>query len=408
MNSKFCILQGNALDKLKELPDNSIHTCITSPPYFFLRDYDCDGQVGLEKTPEEYIKNITIITNELKRVLRNDGTFWINLGDSCVGNKIKSNLHPKNLLGIPWATAFSLRDNGWILRKDIIWSKRNPLPSSTFDRPTSAHEYIFLFSKSPSYYYDYIAVREEGSTGSWEAMPAIGGKKYTSGDDGVVQKGIYSGKQPSSDGKRNKRSVWDYTSDCEVWNWLKNNVPEDMTEQFENLYNKWLEEIYDQKSVWDIPTHSFKEAHFATFPVLLPQVPILAGTSEKGCCPICNAPLKRIIESERQATRPAINNKKDKTGKANRDPERHITKYTTIGWEKTCKHDFKDKDIVPCTVLDIFSGAATTGIVAAKYNRNYVGIELNPEYIKMSKKRLRDFEPIFLEEKEKPDWLKGK
>jgi DNA modification methylase len=180
------IYQGNVLDRLKDLPDRSIQCVVTSPPYWGLRDYGSDGQLGLESTPEEYLKNMVKVFREVKRVLRNDGTLWLNLGD-CYGKqqgkgfntnkreggtnrvqemqktsgdiKVKTNLPQKNLVGIPWRVALALQADGWYLRQDIIWHKPNPMPESVTDRCTKAHEYIFLLSKSAKYFYDADAIK---------------------------------------------------------------------------------------------------------------------------------------------------------------------------------------------------------------------------------------------------------
>src|SRR5690554_2162246 len=176
------LYQGDALETLRRLPDGSVHTCVTSPPYWGLRDYGVDGQIGLEETPEEYVEKLVTIFREVRRVLRDDGTLWLNLGDSyatkpCggIGRNAKvtatkkaiqksagipQGLKPKDLVGIPWRVAFALQADGWYLRRDIIWHKPNAMPESVKDRPTAAHEYIFLLSKSPRYYYDADAIRE--------------------------------------------------------------------------------------------------------------------------------------------------------------------------------------------------------------------------------------------------------
>ena len=193
------ILQGNCLDKLKELPDQSINTCITSPPYWGLRDYGEGEQLGLEDTPEEFVNNLVEVFREVKRVLRDDGTVWLNLGDSYSSGgrttttnqslrgdkdygvtrpKPSKGIKPKDLIGIPWRVAFALQQDGWYLRQDIIWHKPNPMPESVRDRCTKAHEYIFLLSKSPKYYFDNEAIKEP----------------------------------TKSHDKRNKRSVWTVTT----------------------------------------------------------------------------------------------------------------------------------------------------------------------------------------------------
>lgn len=228
------ILQGNCLDKLKELPDQSINTCITSPPYWNLRDYDEDKQLGMEDTPEEFVNNLVEVFKEVKRVLRDDGTAWLNLGDSYCGTNHKKEfidpkykdgrtgqkfslshkipgLKSKDLVGIPWRVAFALQEDGWYLRQDIIWHKRNCMPESVKDRCTKAHEYIFLLSKSSKYYFDNEAIKEDSVTSIEQQIK-----------------------------KRNKRSVW------------------------------------------TVSTKPFKGAHFATFPMDLIEPCVLAGCPENG------------------------------------------------------------------------------------------------------------------------------
>ena len=176
---------GNCLDVLKKMPAKSIHTCVTSPPYWGLRDYGNDGQLGLEKTPKEFVDNLVKVFREVKRVLRDDGTLWLNLGDSYSsggrtsttnqtvrGDKdygvtrpaVCKNIKPKDLVGIPWKVAFALQEDGWYLRQDIIWNKPNPMPESVKDRCTKAHEYIFLLSKQPKYYFDNESIKDKSLT----------------------------------------------------------------------------------------------------------------------------------------------------------------------------------------------------------------------------------------------------
>jgi DNA modification methylase len=175
------LYQGDCVSTLCNLPDESVHCCVTSPPYFGLRDYGVDGQIGLEQTPEHFVERLVEVFREVRRVLRDDGTLWLNLGDSYAANrsyqvsptkwdgldfgksnasKVPDGLKPKDLIGIPWRVAFALQADGWYLRQDIIWHKPNPMPESVKDRCTKAHEYIFLLSKSPKYFYDSEAVKE--------------------------------------------------------------------------------------------------------------------------------------------------------------------------------------------------------------------------------------------------------
>lgn len=291
------LIQGDCLQKLKELPEKTFQTCVTSPPYWGLRDYGMRDQIGLEQTPEQYVENMVQVFREVKRTLKDDGTLWLNMGDSYIGGgrgghsdsitgrgKDSSKIHfkpevllkPKDLVGIPWRIAFALQTDGWFLRQDIIWHKPNPMPESVRDRCTKAHEYIFLLSKCPKYYFDTDAIREpfkttnKGQTKNRNGTPYVAQKNERTNSGGFEKK--HNG--------RNKRSVWTVT------------------------------------------TKSFKGAHFATFPQDLIEPCILAGSREND------------------------------------------------------------------TVLDPFNGAGTTGVVAKKHNRNYVGIELNPEYLEITKSRL--------------------
>lgn len=320
------LIHGDCIEKLKELPEKSVNCCVTSPPYFGLRDYGHEGQIGLEPTPDEFVQKLVEVFREVKRVLRDDGTLWLNLGDSYAhslrqsgpayagkianGSKgqIKEGFAPnmtglpeKNLIGIPWRVAFALQADGWYLRQDIIWHKPNPMPESVKDRCTKAHEYIFLLSKSPKYYFDNLAIKEEAI---WkETRPsgmARNGESYRNkvkhtndkyGGGGTSfqgHSGLYkaNGELINPDGKRNKRSVWTVT------------------------------------------TKPFKGAHFATFPPDLILPCILAGCPENG------------------------------------------------------------------VVLDPFNGAGTTGLVSVQNGRNYIGIELNAEYLELARARIENFQSV--------------
>ena len=244
------LIQGNAYSVLKDLPDGIVQTCVTSPPYFGLRDYGVKGQIGLEETPDDYIQRLLLVFREVRRVLRDDGTLWLNLGDSYAGSgkggqsdeKRSTNwqpeygnkgarygLKPKDLIGIPWRVAFALQADGWYLRQDIIWHKPNPMPESVTDRCTKAHEYIFLLSKSERYYFDNEAIQEPAQ--NWGTRDRDG--KAESGLTGLTpHRGLnYSGDRET----RNKRSVW------------------------------------------TVATKPYKGAHFATFPPDLITPCILAG-----------------------------------------------------------------------------------------------------------------------------------
>lgn len=359
---------GDCLDVLKTMPDNSIHCCVTSPPYWGLRDYGHDGQIGLEDTPEAYVDQMVKVFREVKRVLRNDGTLWLNLGDSyaSVGsdgssgktaqvgntksgqqkttNKIVSGLKPKDLVGIPWRVAFALQADGWWLRQDIIWHKPNPMPESVIDRCTKSHEYVFLLTKSKQYFYDAEAVKE----------PAI----YAGDNRGA-----------RSDSRRG----------------TKCNSMSGITGNFRN-----------KRSVWTITTKPYSGAHFAVMPMDLVEPCIKAGTSEKGCCPTCGNPWKRVVNSIRVMRhelpkddpnyRPArYARKSNGTDDYTNGGAQAFSKTTTTGWIPTCTCGV---DPVPCTVLDPFSGSGTVGVVSTNLKQNYIGIELNSDYILLSQQRL--------------------
>lgn len=266
------IIEGDALQVLREFPDASVDCCVTSPPYFGLRDYGCDGQIGQEKTPEEYIENLVEIFAEVRRCLKDTGTLWVVIGDSYVNStkggaryyqktekykqytnkgamncttvfKASGQYKSKDMVGIPWMLAFALRANGWYLRQDIIWAKTNPMPESVRDRCTKAHEYIFLLSKSRHYYYDSAAISEPVATTTVKRLvqskaPRYGGKKYTATPDKFYR--TKSGNAYQFRANRNKRDVW------------------------------------------TVSTKACKEAHFATFPLKLIQPCILAGCPEGG------------------------------------------------------------------------------------------------------------------------------
>lgn len=373
------LYQGDALETLRRLPDGSVHTCVTSPPYWGLRDYGVDGQIGLEETPEEYVEKLVTIFREVRRVLRDDGTLWLNLGDSyatkpCggIGRNAKvtatkkaiqksagipQGLKPKDLVGIPWRVAFALQADGWYLRSDIIWNKPNAMPESVKDRPTKAHEYIFLLAKSPRYYYDADAIREpharlwnEKNGGSF-AKPNHEEAQAKKVSGALNHRGSYPMPNPKG---RNKRSVW------------------------------------------IIPTRPFKGAHFAVFPPDLIEPCILAGSPEKAC-PYCGAPWIREVEREPQfKTRlDAIGRR---TGKALDSDYRGIGYYRAEfkGWKPTCQcegNDGSGRGIV----LDPFFGSGTTGVVAEKHGRQWIGIELNPEYIRISRERLGNIKIVLNE-----------
>jgi DNA modification methylase len=361
---KATLLYGaDVRDTLKTIPDKSVQVICTSPPYWGLRDYGvqptiwggdekCDhdweetfcrkcgawmGTLGQEPHPKDFAAHVVEIMEEARRVLRDDGTLWLNLGDTYAANKscqvpstkwgaaapqlagkmsVPEGFKPKDLVGVPWRVAFALQDKGWWLRSDIIWSKPNGLPESVTDRPTKAHEYVFLFTKKPHYFYDPEAIRE---------------------------------RQNDSSG-------------------------------------------HSRRSVWPVLTQPFEGAHFATWPPDLVRLMVKAGSSEKGCCPTCGAPWKRVVRRGEEPEFRYLNTKAERD--ANQVPNQPVKKRlpqkiktrNTLGWEPTCNCPAADP--VRCAVMDIFSGSGTTGMVALQENRNYIGIDLNEQYLEMAKARI--------------------
>lgn len=363
MTRPFKIYHGPAMEVLRTLESESVQTCVTSPPYYGLRDYGVDGQLGMEETPEAYCDALVGVLREVRRVLREDGTLWLNLGDSYAGswgaqsrpngNDLKCTLtggsmlsarqiqqhprgqthtgsikntpgiKPKDLIGIPWLVAFALRADGWYLRSDIIWAKTNCMPESVTDRPTRAHEYIFLLSKSRHYYYDHEAIKEpaiydvDGTGTAARKARAHGGlKSHPTGEragirpagfkDAAKMNGKNSDKQAGHSRRHNGfNDRWDKSEASEALTGMRN-----------------------KRDVWTVAPAQFAEAHFATFSTALIEPCILAGCPEGG------------------------------------------------------------------TVLDPFTGSGTTGMVALRLGRNFTGIELNPTYVEMARNRILGDAPL--------------
>lgn len=324
----------DCLAGLKMLDDNSIDCCVTSPPYYQMRDYGVQGQIGLEKMPDEYVQKLVEVFAEVKRVLKPTGTMWLNIGDCYAGSggmgsfidskakkgmivikqysrhKTYGKIKPKDLMGIPWTLAFALRDDGWYLRQDIIWHKPNPLPESVRDRCTKAHEYIFLLAKSPKYYYDYEAMLEPatGYDGRKDTRMK-GSKKYS--------QEVVPGQRPHTFATRGHER-WKFKN-------LRDKGQPLHTMHLKRLEGEeYLSPVRNKRSVWTVPTQPFKGAHFAVFPLALITPCILAG------CPVGGI------------------------------------------------------------VLDPFMGASTTALAALQNNRNFIGFELNPEYVKIAEERLQN------------------
>ncbi len=402
MNPTVNILIGDCREKLRELPENSIHCVVTSPPYWALRSYLPDGdpakqlEIGSEETIHEFLKVMRAVFQEIYRVLRPDGTCWVNFGDT---------YRNKSLMGIPWQVALMLSGQSiesanmsrcpkcqdsrhrvfvpktaasyldweyicerceyqanskewdktpWFLRSEIIWHKPNPVPEPDRGRPTVAHETVFLLTKSERYFYDNDAIREPvGDEPDWE--------EYRSG------LGSNTG--------------------CDTLRWSAG-------------YKKCSHNLIhpngrQKRSVWTIPTKGFKGSHYATFPPALVEPCILAGTSEKGCCVACGAPRKRVSEITPEY--------QEKLGKSwhNHEADRMVGQRgvpsafrgaparITTGWEATCPCG---AEFIPCTVLDPFGGSGTTGEVALKYGRSSILIDLderNREFMEQRTAQLR-------------------
>jgi DNA modification methylase len=335
MSELLTILNGDVRSMLKTLESESVQCCVTSPPYWGLRDYKHAGQIGQEKTPELYVAVMVKVFEEVRRVLKADGTLWLNLGDSYwgggrggnpaesahrkqatnAGSCIKApnwksaecGLKAKDLVGIPWMVAFALRAAGWWLRSEIVWFKPNPMPESVTDRPTSAHEKIFLFAKSADYYCDMGAIAE----------PAIYSGLTGQNENGFKDPLNFNGKHFKSlpDGQANIRKARDkqrghsrkHAGFNDRWDAMER------AEQCGGLRNK--------RNVWEVATHSYPDAHFATFPPNLIKPCILAGSPSGGL------------------------------------------------------------------VLDPFFGSGTTGMVALELGRRCIGIELNPQYVELAHRR---------------------
>ena len=327
----YRIIEGDCIEGMRRLEGQSVHCVVTSPPYFGLRDYGHDGQIGLEASPEAFVAKLVEVFREARRVLRDDGTLWLNLGDTYAGyhgNKNASyedapsnkggyfenqrktlvnhnGIKNKDLIGIPWRVAFALQADGWYLRQDIIWHKPNPMPESVRDRCTKAHEYIFLLSKSERYYFDSEAMQEPAA--KWAA-----GSEFHTGKTGAHQLGRASTK-PRTAGNKSHKYVTEYNGSDTEEHRTKAGL-------MNIAHTPW--ETRNRRSVWTVATKPYKGAHFATFPPDLIRPCILAGCPKEG------------------------------------------------------------------TVLDPFGGSGTTALVALEEGRKAVLCELNPDYIALAHKRL--------------------
>lgn len=347
-SSRNKILLGDAREKLATLPDESVHMVCTSPPYFGQRDYGVDGQMGMEPTLDEYVANMVAVFREVKRVLRSDGACFVNLGDSYTSGgratrdpgqsglhpaqpkgttraETPAGLKPKDLIGVPWRLALALQADGWYLRSAFPWVKRGVMPESVTDRATSALEYIFQFTKSQKYFADMDAVRKPAQ--DWGLRDRSNFRNGTT-DPLLKHHGFKDGNSAVSG--RNLRNA-------DLW--------------FESIGEPHgLVGVGDEIVGLDRNTARSSGEHYASYPEALVLPFIKMGTSEHGVCAECGSPYIRLT-----------------------------------GWQPTCKHD---APVVPGIVLDPFIGSGTTALVALKAGRDFVGIELNPEYVAMAQRRL--------------------
>lgn len=467
----FEILNGDCIEMMLSLPDNSVDTCVTSPPYWGLRDYGgggkvwgsqecigranfggidtshewegytrpsentrknnnslqlksaywepqeqahckhCDawfGQLGLEPTIQQYVKNMVEVFSHVRRILKPEGTLWLNLGDSyCAGqrkngvvdnaggdrglptdrrNQASGVLKNKDLVGVPWRVAFALQEAGWWLRQDIIWAKPNCMPESVKDRCTKNHEYMFLFAKSEKYYFDNEAIKEKTVTKADKRKSAF---TYADNEDWAKNK----------DASRISKAKG--IADARVKQYAKRN----------------------KRSVWWVGPKPLPEAHFAVFPIELIEPCILAGTSAKGNCSTCGNPWKRVVEKDgaygdnhgnfgkhdskwegqdKQSSGHRMQKNMNRMRAQGKDHDNPFPKTRTVGWEATCECE---TDVTPAVVFDPFGGSGTTAMAAIKHGRKAILTELSEEYVGIAEKRITDFKAQQGLDKKNVEWL---
>lgn len=445
------IVAGDALACLQQLPAGAARCCVTSPPYWGLRDYGVDGQLGREETVEEYIGKMVEIFREVRRVLADDGTLWLNMGDCYASSgghtdtecadrrgeyqigqrpdhadrsrrpsfrrdrrrreddphKAISGLKPKNLVGQPWRMAFGLQADGWYLRSDIIWHKPNPLPESVRDRPTKGHEYIFLMSKSPKYFYDADAVREKAVYGDHQryvrglhkaantpGQPPHTGLRpgYKMPDGWATHEGAHGSFHRDGREKGAKSGISKDGYDERKWADRSDGLSRPPMTMKDREYHP---DGRNLRSVWTIPTQPFPEAHFATFPTELVSRCVRAGSSAAGQCVECGSPWRRLVDRA-FVPQQDVSQSKSVRGYGDQKPmddssgwdrfPRGTTKSRTTGWEASC--DCGVPFPAPDLVIDPFMGAGTTAVVAKALQRSFWGCDLNPDYVAMALRRI--------------------
>lgn len=379
---------GGALDVLRQLPDQSVNCSICSPPYWGLRSYlspehpDKGSELGTEKTPDLFVAKLVEVFGELWRVLRDDGQLWVNIGDSYnsgssgglggstlaggQANQERSNrngrgyvpgLKPKDLCMVPARLAIALQSWGWYLRQELVWAKDSAMPESVKDRCTRSHEYIYMLTKKPRYFYDQDAIREPHAESS------------------------------------HKRAALGFTTDGTKYNKEKPDTP---VGNLRNGSNPLHSAGRNARSVWRINPKPYPGSHFATYPPELPMRCIRAGTSEYGVCSICLAPWRRVVEhgevlstggsnkGARASNMDGVSVLGQKVGNAYNTGNMVQRAKRTVGWEPTCTHD---SGVIPATVLDPFCGSGTTLYAARKLGRRSVGIDLDEKSAELLRER---------------------
>ena len=535
MKPTWDILQGNCIEVMRAMEPESVHCVVTSPPYWGLRNYGVEGAYGLEPTLDEYIERMVEVFREVRRVLRKDGTLWLNLGDSYAHDgkrggetggkqaylpaadrqrngreKRATGLKSKDLIGLPWRVAFALQTDGWWLRSDIVWHKPNPMPESVRDRPTRAHEYVFLLTKSGESTYwthrelpgtrfqpspDYRWVDQETEI-EYETEPADWSDELIDcpdcGGDGEIiftfgQASMFDGpptlvkicslcnydkaETPGQIPRWKRVNLWqahDYYYDADAirepmaessiarilqesfweqedgekdyrngvnpnrsargalenlaqrtpsrWNVnhdesnLKGRYPQRVDKQrghprrHAGFNDRWdhmtraEQQVMgaNKRTVWTIATQPYKGSHFATFSEKLVEPCILAGTSERGVCGVTGDPWERVserqyVQSSRHGDGSVVGRHDGSTPNGWDGYPRLNARVTTLVWQPTCDHNSEPD---PAVVLDPFCGSGTTGVVALRYGRSFIGIELNPDYIGLARRRIIGAAPL--------------